>query len=491
MGPDEGPLSLLPPAGTNSRKVQMTGRNNDYIEDVTLSLRFPKRGVSDLSKDICYRSFVPFTQMEEFGRDPFVVTRGEGIRIYDDQGNSYIDGLSGVFVVGIGHGNKRVIDAMYAQMQKLSFHPSMHSSNPVALQYAKALLEFAGMDGVFFLSGGSEATETAMKMARQYHRQTGSPLKYKILATYGSFHGCTAGATAVSGGWERRTPYEPLTVGVIHLYPPYCYHCPFDQEYPQCGITCAKLVEYTIKNEDPDTVSAIILNPVMISSAGFIVPPSEFHQMVRAICDRYNVLLIYDEVITGFGRLGEPFAADYFQVRPDILCCGKGMSSGYAPLAATLFTEEIRKAFAGKSGDRREFHHGHTYTGSPVACAAGHAVLQEIQEKNAIANGRAMGERIRAKLNAFKERFDFIGDVRGIGLLQGMEFVQDKKTKKSFGPEVPIVKMIDQAARKRGLIMRCGPDYVALAPPLIITSPDVDKMLDILEDSLVEVQERL
>ncbi|MGI6559096.1 MAG: aspartate aminotransferase family protein [Limnochordia bacterium] len=444
-----------------------------------------------MAKDVYARSFIPFAQMEEFGRDPFVVARGEGVRIYDDQGNSYIDGLSGVFVVGIGHGNKRVIDAMYAQMQELCFHPSMHSSNPAALRYAQDLLEFAGMDGVFFLSGGSEATETAMKMARQYHRQTGSPLKYKILATYGSFHGCTAGATAVSGGWERRSPYEPLTVGVIHLYPPYCYRCPFGQEYPRCGITCAQLVEYTIKNEDPDTVNAIILNPVMISSAGFIVPPADFHQLVRDICDRYNVLLIYDEVITGFGRLGEPFAANYFQVRPDILCCGKGMSGGYAPLAAALFTEEIRTAFAGKSGDRREFHHGHTYTGNPVACAAGHAVLQEIKEKGAIANGRAMGERIRAKLEAFKERFAFIGDVRGIGLLQGMEFVQDRETKKPFGPEVPIVKMIDQAARKRGLIMRCGPDYIALAPPLIITSSEVDEMLDILEDSLVEVGGRL
>lgn len=160
-------------------------------------------------------------------------------------------------------------------------------------------------------------------------------------------------------------------------------------------------------------------------------------------------------------------------------------------MAAALFTEEIRTAFAGKSGDRREFHHGHTYTGNPVACAAGHAVLQEIKEKGAIANGRAMGERIRAKLEAFKERFAFIGDVRGIGLLQGMEFVQDRETKKPFGPEVPIVKMIDQAARKRGLIMRCGPDYIALAPPLIITSSEVDEMLDILEDSLVEVGGRL
>lgn len=268
--------------------------------------------------------FLDFMQMRDFAKDPLVFVGGEGIRLTDTAGRRYIDGLSGVFVTSLGHGNVPVIEAMAAQARQLAFAPPLHSTTLPALELTELLLKIApeGVGAVKLMSGGSEATEAAMKLARQYHQQTGHPRKYKIIGRYGGYHGATMGALSAGGGRDRKSAYEPLADGFLHVHPPYCYRCPFDQTYPGCGRTCVTLIERTVEAEDPETVAAVIVEPISISSAGFVVPPPDYLPMLREVCNRHNVVLIYDEIVTGFGRLGEMFAA----IRDDserrhVLCC--------------------------------------------------------------------------------------------------------------------------------------------------------------------------
>lgn len=437
--------------------------------------------------------FLDFMQMREFAKDPLVFVGGEGIRLTDTAGRRFIDGLSGVFVASLGHGNMPVIEAMTAQARQLAFAPPLHSTTLPALTLTELLLRIApeGVGAVKLLSGGSEATESAMKLARQYHHQTGNPRKYKIVSRYGSYHGGTMGALSAGGGRDRKSVYEPLGVGFIHVHPPYCFRCPFDQTYPGCGRTCVTLVERTIEAEDPETVAAVIVEPISISSAGFIVPPPDYLPRLREVCTRHNVVLIYDEIITGFGRLGTMFGSQYFEAPPDITCCGKGMSGGYAPLAAILIRGSIADAFYGEAEENRQFHHGHTYAGNPVACAAGVAAITQLIERDIVGNARRQGERLRKRLNELAERFSLIGDVRGAGLLQGVEFVKDRKTGEPFPAQARPGKVVERAARERGLLLRCGNEFAALAPPLVVTPRDIDEICGILGESVAVAQKSL
>jgi adenosylmethionine-8-amino-7-oxononanoate aminotransferase len=299
------------------------------------------------------------------------------------------------------------------------------------------------------------------------------------------------GALSAGGGRDRKSVFEPLGVGFIHVHPPYCYRCPFDQSYPECGRTCVELIERTIEAEDPATVAAVIVEPISISAAGFIVPPNDYLARLRDICSRHNVVLIYDEIITGFGRLGTMFASQYYQAAPDITCCGKGMSGGYAPLAAILIRDRIAAAFYGEEQDNVQFHHGHTYGGNPIACAAGLAVLNEFLARDILSNVRLQGQRLRERLDELAERFPIIGEVRGVGLLQGFEFVSDRLTKQRFEAHVRPGKLLEQAARAQGLLLRCGTEFAAFAPPLTVTGEDIDEMTHRLGDSLAAIAPRL
>jgi len=437
--------------------------------------------------------FLDFMQMREFVKDPLIFVGGEGIRLTDSAGRRYIDGLSGVFVSSLGHGNLPVIEAMAAQARDLAFAPPLHGTTLPALKLTELLLRIApeGVGAIKLLSGGSEATESAMKLARQYHQQTGHPRKYKIISRYGSYHGGTMGALSAGGGRDRKSVYEPLGVGFIHVHPPYCFRCPFDQTYPGCGRTCVTLLERTMEAEDPETVAAVIVEPISISSAGFVVPPPDYLPRLREVCTRHNVVLIYDEIITGFGRLGTMFGSQHFEAPPDVTCCGKGMSGGYAPLAAILIRDRLAGAFYGEAEEHRQFHHGHTYAGNPVACAAGIAAVTQLIERDIVGNARRQGERLRARLVELAERFPLIGDVRGVGLLQGVEFVKDRTTGEPFPPRVRPGKLVERAARERGLILRCGNEFAALAPPLVVTAQDIDEMCGILGESIAAAQTAL
>ena len=276
-----------------------------------------------------------------------------------------------------------MIEAIRQQLDVLAFSPPMHGTNPLAVQLANLLAELAPGDlsTVKFQSGGAEVVEAAIKLARQYHKLTGSPGKYKIISRYQSWHGSTLGALSASGLKSRKTVNEPLAPGFLHVFPPTCYRCPFGKTYPDCGITCATIVEDVIEMEDPATVAAILVEPIG-HTGGVIDPPEEYLPILREICDRHNILLIFDEIITGIGRTGRMFAAETFGVTPDVLCIAKGLSGGYAPLSAMICRRPIADAFWGPIAENPGFVEGHTFEGNPISCAAGIAVLREILERD-------------------------------------------------------------------------------------------------------------
>ncbi|MCI0638302.1 MAG: aspartate aminotransferase family protein [Gemmataceae bacterium] len=463
-------------------------------------------------------------QMAEWSKTPLIMAKADGVCYWDVGGKRYLDALSGIYVVSVGHNNRRVIDAIKKQLDTLTFSPPMHGTNPIAVQLANLLSELApvaqdsvpvrlpgqdrnpvprsdtqlgGQDRnplplggwtVKFQCGGAEVTEAAIKLARQYHKLNGHPGKYKIISRYLSWHGSTMGSLSASGLKSRKTVNEPLAPGFLHVFPPTCYRCPFGKTYPDCGITCASIVGDVIDMEDPETVAAIMVEPIG-HTGGIIDPPPEYLPMLREICDRYNILLIFDEIITGIGRTGNMFAAQTFGVVPDVICTGKGMSGGYAPLSAMLCRQSIADRFWGPISENPGFVEGHTFEGNPVSCAAGIAVLREIVERDLCANARAQGERLRAGFGRLAKKYGVIGDIRGKGLFLGMEFVKNPATKERFPQETAIGVRIGRRALANGLLCRFDPHWLAFGPPLVTTAEQIDEMVVALDKSMGEALE--
>src|SRR5437773_4804205 len=335
--------------------------------------------------------------MDEWSKERFIMAKADGVFYWDVQGKRYWDALSGIYVVSVGHNNRRVIEAIRNQLDHLHFSPPMHGTNPVAVQLANLLAEETRGDlsAVKFECGGWEVTEAGIKLARQYHKLTGNPGKYKVISRYQSWHGSTMGSLSASGLKSRKTVNEPLAPGFIHVFPPTCYRCPFGKEYRECGITCATLVGDVIELEDPETVAAVIIEPIG-HTGGIIDPPEEYLPILREICDRHNVLLIFDEIITGIGRTGRMFAAETFGVTPDVICTGKGMSGGFVPLSAMICRQPIADAFWGPINENPGFVEGHTFERNPISCAAGIAGLREIRARALSASARTQGARLKA-----------------------------------------------------------------------------------------------
>lgn len=424
-------------------------------------------------------------QMTDFVREPLLMSRSDGVHYWDIEGRKYLDALSGIYVASVGHNNRRVAEAVRRQMEQLSFSPVMHGSNPQAVRFANRLVDLAPGDlsAVKLLSGGSEATEAAIKMARQYHKLNGAGTRFKIISRYHSWHGSTMGALSASGLASRRAVNEPLAPGFVHVFPPTCYRCPFGKEYPGCELTCASLIEQVIELEGPETVAALMVEPIG-HTGGIIDPPDEYLPMLREICDRHGVLLVFDEVITGIGRTGHMFAAETFGVTPDLLCLGKGISGGYTPLAALLCRRHIADMFWGDSSSNPGFVEGHTYEGNPIACTVGLAILDEIEERDLCGNARRMGERLRGGLERLR-RHGVVGDIRGKGLFLGLELVADPATKKRFEP--PIGVELGRRALRNGLLTRFDPHWLALGPPLIVNEQQIDEIVEILDRTLEDV----
>jgi adenosylmethionine-8-amino-7-oxononanoate aminotransferase len=425
-------------------------------------------------------------QMHEWSKRPLIMAKADGVHYWDVHGKRYLDALSGIYVVSVGHNNRRVIEAIRKQLDTLHFSPPMHGTNPVAIQLANLLAELApgNLSTVKFQCGGGEVTEGAIKLARQYHKLTGNPGKYKIISRYLSWHGSTLGALSASGLKSRRTVNEPLAPGFLHVFPPTCYRCPFGKTYGDCGITCATIVNDVIEMEDPATVAAIMVEPIG-HTGGIIDPPPEYLPILREACDRHNILLIFDEIITGIGRTGHMFAAETFGVTPDVICTGKGMSGGFAPLSAMICQRSIADTFWGPIEENPGFIEGHTFEGNPISCAAGIAVLQEILERDLCANARQQGQRLRAGFQRLADKYGVIGDIRGKGLMQGIEFVRDRKTKERFAD--PIGVKIGRRALENGLLCRFDPHWIAFGPSLISTAEQIDEMVALLDRSMEEV----
>ena len=424
-------------------------------------------------------------QMTDFVRDPILMARADGVHYWDVHDKQYLDALSGIYVANVGHNNRRVIDAVRKQLDRLAFAPVMHGSNPLAVQLANRLVDLAPGDlaAVKFASGGSEATEAAIKMARQYHRLQGRGTKYKIISRYQSWHGSTMGSLSASGLTARRSIHEPLAPGFLHVFPPTCFRCPFGKEHPDCQITCGSLIEDVIQMEDPDTVAAVMVEPIG-HTGGIIDPPQEYLPLLREICDRHDVLLIFDEIINGMGRTGEMFAAETFDVVPDLLCLGKGLSGGYAPLAALVARKHVADAFWGDSDVNPGFVEGHTFEGNPVACAAGLAVIDEMEERDLCGNARRMGQRLRQLLEALRAH-GVVGDIRGKGLFLGVEWVADLDTRERADP--PLGNAIGRRALELGLLTRFDPHWLAVGPPLTVSELQIDQIGDILDQAVGQI----
>ncbi len=440
-------------------------------------------------KELVKHVMVDFVQMSEFAEQPFIIERGDGITLTDVDGKTYIDGLSGVFVVGTGHNNPVIVQALREQLETLAFAPPLHSTNPPALKLAKLVLDLTPpqYNTVKFFSGGSEATEGAIKMARQYHRQTGHPLKYKVISFYNGYHGGTLGALSATGMPNRKWVFEPLVPGFIHIHAPNAYRPPLGLSPDAWEKACVRQVEEVILGEHPDTVAAFIMEPVLMS-AGVHMPSPDFFAELRAICDRYHVLLVYDEIITGWGRLGEWFSGAVTGVWPDMLCMGKGMSAGYSPLAGLLIADKVARSFWGEPGDMVQYHAGHTYGGNPLSCAAGLANIHFMLDNGVVDNAREVGAYLGEGLRRLMDRHEVIGDVRGRGMLWGAEFVQDRATRASFPAEVGFGKRVELAARARGLVLRGAPNFIVLAPPLVCTREQIDDILAIVDASITAVE---
>jgi adenosylmethionine-8-amino-7-oxononanoate aminotransferase len=424
-------------------------------------------------------------QMAEWSKQPLVMARADGVSYWDIQGKRYLDAISGIYVVSVGHNNRRVIEAIKEQLDVLAFSPPMHGTNPLAVQLANLLAELAPGDlsTVKFQCGGAEVVEAAIKLARQYHKLTGSPGKYKIISRYQSWHGSTLAALSASGLKSRKTVNEPLAPGFVHVFPPTCYRCPFGKNYPSCDLTCATLIEDVIAMEDPATVAAVLVEPIG-HTGGVIDPPEEYLPILREICDRNNILLIFDEIITGIGRTGRMFAAETFGVTPDVICIAKGLSSGYAPLSAMICRQNIAEAFWGPISENPGFVEGHTFEGNPVSCAAGIAVLREIVERDLLQNARTQGDRLRLRFEDLARKYPQIGDVRGKGLFQAVEFVRDRTTKARFPDRTGFGVRVGRRALADGLLCRFDPHWIAFGPPLVVTGEEIDDMVAILDRSL-------
>ena len=431
----------------------------------------------------------------KLGRIYPLATHGDGIHLYDEKGKRYIDGSGGALVANIGHGHSEIFQKMMEQMGKVGYvHGTQFTTRSIE-EYAEALggILPEGLEKIYFLSGGSESVEAAIKFARQYFLDSGQSQRWRVVAGWHSYHGNTLGALSLTGRIGIRKPYLPLLIDFPHFSPPYCYRCPFSLCYPQCGLECAKALERVIQMEGPETISSVILEPVGGATIGALVPPDGYLSMVRKICDRFGILLIDDEVMTGMGRTGRWFAIEHWNLSPDIMVLGKGMSGGYFPLSAMITRGETVDRLREKTGG---FVHGHTFSHHPIACAVGLAVLRFIEERRLIEQCPRKGDYLLKRLEELKA-FPFVGDVRGKGLMAAVEFVKDQKTKEPFPRAERFTERVIDSAFENGLVLYPGTgfvdgvngDMVMVGPPLIIEENQIDEIIELLKKTFVQILE--
>jgi adenosylmethionine-8-amino-7-oxononanoate aminotransferase len=434
----------------------------------------------------------------DFRRSYPVITRGEGVFLYDQAGREYLDAVGGIAVVNVGHGVPEIIAAMTEQAQRVAFVHGGSFANEPAMALAEELATWTprGLRHVLLLAGGSEATETAMKLARQYHLERGKAGKYRVVSRWISYHGNTVGALSMSGRTAWRGEFVPYLQNFPKIHPPYCYRCPYGKTYPSCQIACAEDLERVITLEGPDSIAAFIAEPVIGTSATGVTPPPEYYPRIREICDRHDVLFIADEVITGVGRTGRNFGIDHWGVIPDMITTAKALSSGYAPLAAVILHDRVYDAIAKGSAQTTQ---GFTYSGHPLSAAVGLAVLRYLKAHDLVANAGRIGRLLLARLETLK-RFPIVGDVRGTGLILGVEFVADQATKRPFPPSAAVTRRIVEATLQQGVVVVPGMsglidgvagDHIQISPPYIFTEAHVEQLVTALEVAIQQIMKEV
>jgi adenosylmethionine-8-amino-7-oxononanoate aminotransferase len=431
-----------------------------------------------------------------FHKDFLVAVRGEGSWIVAKDGRRFLDAAGQAAVVNIGHGVAEIGRAMAEQAMKIAFaHTTQFHSEP-AEKLARRLLALAPPNfrqggRVYFTSGGSEATETAIKLARQYWLERGETARYRIVSRRQSYHGSTLGAMAVSGNVARRAPYQPLLPEWGHVAPCFCYHCPFDKAFPECGVECAEDLKRFLDENDASSVAGLVFEPVVGATLGAAVPPDGYVQRLTEICREHRILVIADEIMSGMGRTGRSFAVQHWNVEPDLILVGKGIASGYAPLGAVIVAPHVAAAFERGSG---AFRHGFTYQAHPVATAAGNAVLDYIETHRLFERVTPRSEILRAALQPLLAH-QHVGEIRGLGLLVGIEFVQDQSNREPFPANGNIAERIRQAALDENVLVYSTQgcvdgergDHILLAPPFVITQEECAKIGAALKSALGKV----
>ncbi len=422
-----------------------------------------------------------------------ICDRGEGVYLYDQDGRQYIDFSGSPMACCLGHGDQRITRAVTEQMQKVSLCFPTYWINEREGELAERILRRApaNMACCQFLNSGSEATESAIKLARQYHLENGNPSKHMVISRWQSYHGMTLGALSVTGFSSRRSRFVPLLKSWPKIGAPLCYRCPCGMSYPGCGVRCAYALDEIINQVGPQYVSAFIAEPIGGAASAAMVPVPEYYPIIREICDKHDVLFIDDEVICGFGRTGKWFGIDHWNVQPDIITMAKGMTGAYTPLAAILVSDRIAGVFTETGG---KFINAFTTSGNPVSCAAGIAVVDIIEKEGLVERSARLGEHLQRRAREKLSRHPVVGDIRGRGMLVGVELVSDRTTGEPFPPSLLAGPRVHRLAMDRGCMVfptsgfdrGIRGDAVMVAPPYIITEEQIDTALDVVDEALAD-----
>jgi len=426
------------------------------------------------------------------------VDSGKGIYMYTEEGTEIIDGASGPVLVSLGHGIEEIADAMRTQAVKLAFAHRDDCVTPILEKSCETFYEASEGDfyKTFQVAGGSEANEISIKLARNYHLVRGNAGKYKVISRWQSYHGSSMGVLSLSGFTKRRKGYEPYLFEHGHVAPCYCYRCWFDQKPEHCGLQCAKALENEILAQGPESVSAFIAEPISGMSLCGAEPHPEYFKEVRRICDKYDVVMIMDEVMTGWGRTGKVFAYKHFDIVPDIVSTGKAVSGGYFPLAAVSVTEKFYKALYENKGD---FTPGYSWSGNPLGAAVQVAAYKYLVENKLVEKCAEMGDYLKEKMVELSKKHPIMGDIRGRGLMVGIEIVKDRKTKEPFEAKLKVAHKIQDVCLDENMIIEASSgcnrgqsgDALVISPAFVITKEEVDKIADRLDKAISKVEKEL
>jgi len=459
-----------------------------------MGIQAHKRHLERLDKKYLWH---PFTQMKEWlEEEPIIITEGRGSFLKDICGRWYLDGVSSIWVTVHGHRKKEIDNAIKGQIDKISHSTLLGLTHPLAIELAEKLIKLvnssfvsrpSSLTKVFYSDNGSTAMEIGIKMAFQYWQHKGIKHKRRFLSIRNAYHGDTIGAVSVGGIDIFHKAFSPLLFKTYRAPSPYCYRCELSEEYPLCKLRCLKAMEEIIKSHHEE-IAGLIIEPMVQAAGGMIVSPPGYLKGVRRLCSKYNILMIADEVATGFGRTGRMFACEHEGVMPDMLCISKGITGGYLPLAATITTEEIYNAFLGEFKELKTFFHGHTYTGNPLSCASAIANIELFKKERTLRTLQGKIEILRRGLSKIRE-LSHVGDVRQKGFMVGIELVKDKKTKMPYSLKEKIGWKVCYRAREKGLLIRPLGNVVVLMPPLSISQDELKMLVQITKEAIKEVTE--